>query len=48
MISSDSNLTKNIIRETIEVEKRDRIKIESWHIPDLMTHLEDDLYFYTT
>ena len=45
-ISSDSNLTQKIIRETIEVEKKKRwIKTEFWHIPELMAHFEDDLYF---
>ena len=43
--SSDSNVRQNIIRETIKVEKKRWIKIEFWRIPELMVHLEHDLYF---
>ena len=36
IISSDSNLTLNIIRNTTEVGKKRWIKIEFWHIRELM------------
>ena len=39
------HLTQNIIRETIKVEEKKWIKIEFWHIPDFLAHLEHDLYF---
>ena len=29
-------------------KKKRTIKIEFWHTPELMAHLEDDLYFYIT
>ena len=43
--SAQSDLTHNIIRETIEVEKKKWIRIEFWRIPELIAHLEYDLYF---
>ena len=45
IISSDSNLKQKIIKETIKVKEIRRVKIEFWRIPELMVHLEDDLYF---
>ena len=44
IISSGSNLTQNIIRETIKVEKN-RDNIEFRRILEWMVHLEDDFYF---
>ena len=44
-MSSDSNVSQNMNRETIEVEKKID---EFWHIPESMAHLEDDLYFHCT
>ena len=46
IICSDKNLTQNIIWETIKVGEKQRwIKIEFWHIPVLMVHVEHDMYF---
>ena len=45
IISSDSNLTQNIIRETIKVGKKRWIKIKFWRIPELMVHLQYDLFY---
>ena len=43
------NLTQNIIREANKVEKKKRwIQKEFYHIPELMVHLENDLYFQAT
>ena len=41
--SFQSDLTHNIIRGTIEVEKKKWIRIEFWHIPELIAHLEYNL-----
>ena len=45
IINSGSNLTQDIFRKTTEVEKKRWIKREFWRIPELMAHLDNDLYF---
>ena len=40
--------TSYIKREITEVEKKRCLKIEFWRNSELMSHLQLDLYFYTT
>ena len=44
IITSDSNLTQNITRETTEVEKKEMDQ-DFRRIPELMALLEGDMYF---